>query len=58
MDQEKKQIEALETLLSIVTQLENKILDLEQCSQAFKKLQVYFHLNKCIVCVGWSIYLH
>ncbi|KAK3926472.1 Tuftelin-interacting protein 11 [Frankliniella fusca] len=39
MDLEKKQIEALETLLSIVTQLENKVLDLEQCSQAFKKLQ-------------------
>ncbi|XP_026278678.1 tuftelin-interacting protein 11 isoform X1 [Frankliniella occidentalis] len=43
MNQEKKQIEALETLLSIVTQLENKVLDLDQCSQAFKKLQEHHY---------------
>lgn len=39
MERETKQIEALETLSSIVDQLENKALDLEQCSKAFKQLQ-------------------
>ncbi|KAJ1520703.1 hypothetical protein ONE63_003802 [Megalurothrips usitatus] len=39
MEHEKKQIHALETLSKIVTQLENKELNLEQCAQAFKELQ-------------------
>ena len=45
VEQEKKQIQVLETVSTIVDQLENKALGLDECAKAFNELQVYCQAN-------------